>query len=472
MRIVIFFLFFISCLQITGQEVVLSFTNEAVSKRIKKESYTISNSLTNDLVIVVIERKKIFAYLYDNNFKLKGTIETENVKSKYNKALGFSVEGDMYSVLYTNDNRNKFAILSLDFSSSKGVSNEIDIELADDLLLDAISYNNELFLLTARDQSSLSIRKFDQSNFEVVKTATLDEISNKSGLISSKVQVGLFVLSGYEKVNITKIDSRVSNSIEQTSKENKMYQDKQYVYLTFDGNKEATLFYSINLENYDISLKQFSYPTGKVKEFKKFNSFFFKDKLFQIASSKEEMAFVVKTLENEVIKEHYIRKDLPITFKNSPIIQEGQTALPFVTKREMEQTNRYLRKISSSDIGLTVVQNNDKYYITLGGYKIMHNSGGTMVMPVNTNNGVFSGYNTTYFAYQGYSTTRSTYFNSIFNLDFNHVEGTFEKNTFDRIKDYQLSKKYISGEDVFILKDDFYLGYFNQKESKYNLVKF
>ena len=95
------------------------------------------------------------------------------------------------------------------------------------------------------------------------------------------------------------------------------------------------------------------------------------------------MKFAVNTLDGKLIKEFSINKEQPITIKNSPIIQEGVTALPFVTKRELEETKKYLRKISSGQLGLTVIEQDNAYYITLGGYKVTSNSSPMMATTAN-----------------------------------------------------------------------------------------
>ncbi|MCF6296177.1 MAG: hypothetical protein L3J25_10895, partial [Flavobacteriaceae bacterium] len=51
-----------------SQEVILSFKNEGVSKRIKKDSYVLSNKINNELAIILVERKDVFTYLYDSDF--------------------------------------------------------------------------------------------------------------------------------------------------------------------------------------------------------------------------------------------------------------------------------------------------------------------------------------------------------------------------------------------------------------------
>jgi hypothetical protein len=84
----------------------------------------------------------------------------------------------------------------------------------------------------------------------------------------------------------------------------------------------------------------------------------------------------------------------------------------------------------------------------------------------------FVSYNPTYLSYSAYSVTKSTYFNTILNTEFKHVKGKLKPNTFDRVSTYKKAKKYISAEDVFYFNNELYFGYFNLKESQYNLVKF
>ncbi len=91
--------------------------------------------------------------------------------------------------------------------------------------------------------------------------------------------------------------------------------------------------------------------------------------------------------------------------------------------------------------------------------------------PEMTTNGFIS-YNPTYLSYSSYSVTKSTYFNTILNSEFNHIKGKIKPNTFDRVSKYKQNQKYSSAEDIFYINNTLYFGYFNLKESEYNLVKF
>lgn len=294
----------------------MTFKNLEMSKRVRKNSYTISNSITNDLAIILVENKDIYAYLSDSNFKVNSTqfIKTKNIKSKYNKVLGFSIKQNNYHVLYTNDSRNKFSILKLDFNNFSGESIEVDLNLDNDLFLDAINYKNKLYILSANSDSILNLRVYNNEGFDLVKSFELEEIKDETNLISTKFQYGLFMFSGKEKTNITKIEQRVFNSIEQTSAKNKMYQNDQSIYLTFDVNELATHLYKIDLEQLNLDYKIYPYPKSKSHEFKNYNSFIFENNIYQIASSKETLKFVISDFDSKVIKEFNIFKDKKNTF--------------------------------------------------------------------------------------------------------------------------------------------------------------
>lgn len=459
-----------------SQEVVLSFKNEDLSRRITKDSYTILNAENNNLALIIIERNDAVVYLFDSEFKALATFKTANIKPKYNEALGYSINGNIYSVLYTNNTRKKFAFHHIDFNSKTSTVTEVELLLnEDELFLDAISYNNSVYVLSGNNSTELTLQQLNTtSEFKRLKTFNLEEIGQHTSLISSKIAMGSFVFAGNKTSNITKIDPRVPASIERASNVNKLYQNNETIYLTFDNNEEATILYTINLDVLNLSVDTYPYPKSRLNDaFKKFNSFIFQNNIYQIASSNDEMAFEIKDFSGKVLKDFYVNRDMSINFKNSPIIQEGTSALPFVSTRELEQTSKYLRKISAGNPGINVQKVEDLYYVTLGGYLIVNTGGASPIVssPTMTTNG-FVSYNPTYLSYNSYAVTKSTYFNTILNSEFNHVKGKIKSNTFDLLSEYKKNEKYSSAEDIFYINNTLYFGYFNLKESEYYLVKF
>ncbi|WMI69209.1 hypothetical protein [Mangrovimonas sp. YM274] len=466
------------------QKTVLTFENDEVSKRLTKESYTFSNTENNDLAILLIEDKKAFAYLFDKDFNQKSKLETKGLKNKYNEVVGYAVDNLNYRVLYANDKKDKFAVLNIDFGLGSMDISEFKMDFDGEIYLSTVNYNNQIFLFTAEDNLELSIWTFNNLSFNKAKTFTLDDLKDKSLLkknygvhVAFSNNIGKPFWLGTKVSGISKIDQRIPNAIEVTSSLGKLYQTKNKVYLTLENEEDKTYFYDIDIENYEIDLKIFDYPEGTIEPFKKFNSYIYEDKIYQIASSKQEMKLLINTLSGELVKSFYIDKEHPITFKNSPIIQEG-VATPFISTRELEETQKYLRKISSGNLGITVIKTKNNYHTSMGGYKITKNptpipsNSSDPFNPFSTPTGTFVSYNPTYSAYNTYTKTKSTYFHSIFDLEFNHLKGEVEENIFDKIDALKKVKKYSTADYVFFHDNTLYYGYFDLKEGNYNLITF
>ncbi|WP_282134774.1 hypothetical protein [Seonamhaeicola maritimus] len=462
-----------------GQETALTFNVHQRSKQIKKYSYSLSNSLNYDLAILIREKKKAHAYLYDSVFSLKSEFTFDYAKkSKYNVILGERILGSEYSLLYSNSINNRFCIFTINFESKKSYLKELRIDFKNERYLKTITHNNRLYILSVdRLENKIFIRELnDNYEFDIVKSHFLELEKNQKLHENSTMKNGFWATI---KPNIIKIDNRIPNTIEHVSEENKIYEQDDSLYLTFDNNSNSTLMYVINLKDYSIDRKEFVYPKGEIDDYIKFNSYFVDNKLFQIASSNKEMIFAVRDLNGSILKSYYFDKERPINIKNSAIIQDGVTALPFVNKREFEETSKFLRKITSGNIGISAYKKEGAYHFIIGGTKqVNRNFPAPMMVPnttlVSVNNQMvpITTYNPVYSSYNSYSTTKSTYFNTKFDSSFDYVKGSVDNNVFEKIKKYEEDLKYTSGEDVFYHNNQLFFSYFDLKNGKFNLVQF
>jgi len=218
----------------------------------------------------------------------------------------------------------------------------------------------------------------------------------------------------------------------------------------------------------------------------KSNSYLYKNFLFQIKGCNEELQFsVIDLLTDSLIKGEKVTVEEEITFRNSPLFQEGGTTV-FVQgkKKELETTKQILKKIADSNIGIAVYETSDTLELTLGGYlEVKQNSfGGPMVSTpgktISTPSGTIYmpgySYNPTMNGYNSYKNKRSIYFKSLLNIaDFEHLSGEAKRNAFDKIKDFNdFLGSNISSETVFRVEDYYVLGYYNALDKKYLLLKF
>ncbi|GGG35168.1 hypothetical protein [Bizionia arctica] len=472
----IFALFFLaaSMQSLLAQKTVLKFKNEEVSRRTSKETLTLSNTINQDLTVLLVEGKDIYAYLYDVDFNLKQEFETNAIKSKYKDALGYKIDGLKQHILFSNNQKTKFAVMTLDFDSKESYEKEVLFDFKDETFVETVNYKNQVYLLSATDDNVIHIRILDKNlNFSSVNKITIDGFEENKVILKEAHTFGLFYVLGDSKSSVKKIDHRVPGAIELTSSDNKLFQFDNLVYLTFENNETATLVYKINFDDFSYSYKSYDYPKGTKDDFKRYNSYIYEDYFFQIASSKDEMKFLVNNLDGTLIKSFSVYDNKAITFKNGPIIQDGATGVPFVNRRELEESSKYLRKISTGNVGISVLKQDDLFYITLGGYVVVNTaSANPMMGGTSVNSAGLVTYNPTYFSYNSYSNTKSTYFNTKLDPEFNHIKGTIDKNVFEIIKSYTNKYKYITAEDVFFHNGTLYFSFFNLKDSEYNIVTF
>ncbi|WP_127846548.1 hypothetical protein [Psychroflexus aestuariivivens] len=478
--ILILILFSIST---TAQEEVLSFTeDDDTSSKRSKDGYSFSNTSNGDLAIVFMDRKNVFANLFDSNFKKIASINGKALKRKYKNLLGYRINENKYELLAANNSLNKFVVQVLDFGTGKTAIKKMKIDLGKEEFIEVLHYKNDLLVITATKENQFVLRKLsDDFNFKELKRFDIvaeerDQKLLKSGFFT----MGLF---GGATSNVTKVDNRVPNAIEQTAKANKLYQSDNKIYLTIENEDElVTTLHIIDLESLTLSTKIYPYPKGNIDDFKAYNSFILEDKLLQMGSSPEEMKLVVKNFDNTIIKEFYLEKGVPIAIKNSPIIQEGRTMLPFQNRREMEKTSKFLRKVSSGNLGVTAYRKDDNYSFTIGGFKNVSNAGGGMMMmpgnfagstPITTSAGTvfIPTYNPILTSFNVYSSTKSTYFNTTLDQDFNYIKKEEESNIFDIIEDFKNEIRYNTADDYFFHNGELHFGYYNTKTKSYHLYK-
>ncbi|GGG13549.1 hypothetical protein GCM10011344_12780 [Dokdonia pacifica] len=468
---------------IYSQESVLNFQNLDFKRQIRNvENYSLSDEKTNNLAIVIGQKDKIAGYLYNANFEKIGEASGIRLKRRYKETIGYSITDETtYTLVYGTDSRKKFGYVSIDLKTGEIVSNEIDFTFDGEKYLETIHFENRMIMMSATKSNALILREFTPNfTFKKIATFQLDPDDEEQKLLNSGFRFDIF--GANTRGGITKIDNRVPNRIERASKENKLYHQKDKVYITFEDEESYTILNTLDLSSLELTTETFSYPKGKIDEFKNFNSFIHGENFFHIASSRDEMIFQIKNFDNTILKEYYVAQEDSIEFKNSPIIQHGSAYRN--KKRELNTTKQFLRKITSGNIGVSIHQENLQYQITLGSHAVINSGGGYVGGPVGPVGGTtiavpnggsvfIPAYNPAFSSYGGYGFSKAVYVNGLFDTDFNHIKDKeFQDNIFDRIKEFQDELKWDTAEDVFIHNGTTYFSFWNTKEQKYTLLKF
>jgi len=475
------FILFLSISSIAQNETITFENSLKTSGSFIKDAFQIVNQKNGNLSVFLIDAKKIYGYLFDDNFEISKKISSEDRSRKYKVLIGSSVSSNNdYRVYLTNNKHDKFASINFSFKNNTATLNEFELDSNQERFVQTVTHNNKFYLISVvKGTSLLGIYTFDENANYTKKGVDFssDRLVDKKG---KKTNLFNLITNSYgfnTSADVHKIDENNPNSIEVTSELTKLYVRENKVLLTFDQFKSFTQILSIDLNTLEKEIRQIKKPYIEIKlSQKKANSYINGDHIYMLASTNDKFTFTIHDFNSgKLIKQYSATVNDTISFKNTPIIQKGGM---YNNYREMEKTKKFLRKITAGDVGISVYKFKDNYHISLGGKQEIK-SGGMMMpmggfgMPIASFGSATVFFNPTYFAYNSYTNTKSTHIKGLFDVNFDHIEGEMEENVFDKIKNYQTnssaSKK---GEIVFKYKDYYILGNYLLETNQYRLRQF
>lgn len=409
-----------------------------------KVSFAIPNEKTGEMVLFIEDSDRTITLLVNSNFEITSEIETNKLPNYFRTFIGYQInDNQTYSVFFTNNNSKKYGILHLNFQEKKASINPLTFKLdRDELYLEGINFNGKFYLLSIqKKESDVYFYTFSEHgdplnnnrvSFEFLNALSFNGYPKKAYdfLVSKGITGG---------GSLVEVDNQIPNAIEIAAVPNKLYTFGNKFIFTFDNDYLQTKVAIIDPLNFKLEVKQFSQDRSQKTIFDSYNSYLYNNKLFQVLASREVMVFTVKDfMTSDTLKKVVLKKDDPILFKNSAIIQEG-TAFGNGT-RELDETKQYLRKISQGKLGISAFYHNNNYHLTIGSYKETKGRapmGGFGVMPVMAIGSLTMSFNPTYMAFGGYTTTKATYIDCLYNDKFDHVEGEIQNNVFDKIKNFE-----------------------------------
>ncbi|CAM1340049.1 conserved hypothetical protein [Tenacibaculum amylolyticum] len=438
-----------------------------------KDVIPVVNKENGNTIMFIADAKNVYGYKLNPEFQLIDKLASETKKRKYKIFIGGDIHGQDYRIFLSNTSQNKFASINFSFTNKTTSSTEFKLPQYE-YFVQTIAPKNKLYLLTAdKNSGNLYLYSFDKNG-----TPIKDKINLESTHIVGKYDRAVKIatlLTGQESVQ--KIEKDTPNAIETVSDPVKMYVRDGNIIITFDQNKKVTYVLNIDIESKNSSTKVYDKPLANLKSSrKKTNSFIYGDYMFGIAANKEIFSMhILDYPSGNFIKEYAVSKNEKISFKNTPIIQEGGA---YNSYRELEKTKKFLRKITSENIGISVIKIAGDYLFTIGGYVNQRQGGGMMMMgggfgaiPIGTIGSATFFFNPTMFAYNSFSNTKSTRIEGVFNDNFEHIPNKeIPENVFDKIND---SKTYNeTAKTVFRYKDFFIKGDYNTRTKIYHLKKF
>lgn len=435
-----------------SQERVLSFKNDLkTSSSNIKDVIPVVNSETDEIAFFVADAKNVYGYKVDANFKVTEKITSEEKSRKYKVLIGSSAsKEDSYRVFLTDKNQNSFAFINFSFKDGATSLQEFSIGENEEFLQTVNSKNQFYLIAGSKLENHLYIYTFDENGTPIKNNVDISALRfiNSKGKNTNLLSL---LITGDD---LKKFEENTPNSIELTSEETKMFVRESSIFITLDHHKMFTQVLEINLNTFKTDSFQFNKPSLGEKS-KRTNSYLNGDTIFTIAVTKDEFAVEILNFETgNLIKEYSANKDETITFKNTAIIQEGGM---YDSYRELGKTNRFLRRISKGNSGISVRKVNNQYHLIIGGFIVQKSNGGMMMpfggIPIGSIGSATIFFNPTQIAFNSFANNKTTRIESLLDENFNHVEGEIKENAFDKMKDFKSNNK---GSTVFKYKD-FYI---------------
>lgn len=480
--------FFILSSPLFAQKQVVKLENIEYSNFIKDETaFSLSNSETGELMLVIPDKKTVDAYLFNKNFEKTHKLTAESLRIKFKEIIGYRVTNKHYTTLFSTENRQYFGVVDFNFETGETTTEQLDVDLKGEEILEAVTHNNRFFLLSID-------RKFDGLILrELLENRTFDRkeilINGPVSFIDLLTQRNKPDALGKRKGSLfneplppelVEIDNTNPNSLETTSRLNKLYPKGENLILTFDNFQDFTLVYYLNLNDFTVKERSFQIDITADEPLDKSNSFLYEDYLFQLGVNNDKMIFTVTDFNTgEKLKTYQATKEGSINFKNSELLQKNGLFMGNEKVRQLDDTSQYLRKITNGQPGIAVQNKNGIYQTTLGGTQPMASGGGAMMI---VGGGIVGGaigamavsiyFNPTFSSYGSYTNTKSIYFDALFDSEFNHVNGVSTENVFDTVKTFQDSLEKMDAEEVFSHKDKVYFGYYHKDSKTFNILEF
>ena len=476
---VTFLAIFIGLFFVQAQSEIFSIKNEEISQGLlSKDIFAIPNSETKDLALFLGDQKDLWIYLLDENFIKTTSFKVENdLHGKFDQAIGYQINKDNYQLIVANDSKKRFELLNYEFGEQDASIINIDFKFPKrENFLQSLQYKNKFYLLSANDENQLVIRKLNsKGSFEIMQSYDLGKFDKDNKLIRSDIALSFqnekqdsnffsaFDLFG-RKENVEWINYKEENSISITSRKNKLYQESQMIHLSMEVDGKFTAIYSVDLETLKMEQRYFPYSEANLDRFKDYNSFLYKDILFQVSASKQEMLLQIKNLNGEILNEFRINEnDEKIEFSNTPIIQEGSQFSPF--DRHLEKPSKFLRKLMKGEIGLNVVEKNENYLVQIGSYLEQNFS--------SSNPNSFSsssGFNSLGFNHS--QVTRFTHITVLLDNELKSKDANLPISVYDDIYDFEHGLRYQIPSYVFPYEESILFGYFDSRSQEFKLLEF
>ena len=436
------------------------------------ELHTISDRTKQQACMFVANTDSIRAFLL--NEKAEVVQQHNFVRHAGEEVLGGFVKENKIYFFVNNIKTDELHNRVFNMQTGDVSEHLVPFDLKKEKIIERISCGNHfLFFTVSKKTSELIIYDFySESQFNTFRHKFEEDI-----------WTAITRANGWSRaVNVQKVDMEGECAVDVAAWKNKVYFDNDTLYLVINSSRNISKIYCFDLVNQKVDSRLVHHtmaeaiidPLGYSE-----NSFLFNKKLYFVHATSDNLSVqIIDIFSGNVLKKYDAKKNDEISFKNTPIMQEGESMAKNAV-RELGKTRQLLRKMSlASAVIIATPNDSNQVDISIGSYQQV-SSGGSMMMP-GLMGGAIGGAMAGTFIYVnvgGFSRsnwTKSARFRMRVDADnFDHIPGDMGMTINEKIevntKDVKIPPE---AENLFVIDHTSYHAYYNRKERKLVVVKY
>lgn len=445
-------------------DVLQSATSGVKNTLANSQILSIVNESTNEVFVFIKDSKQIRILKYNRALFLKSeyVYALKDLEDKVVMGCGFSEDGNPTLYLKPNVPDSKIPlvfIIAVKFELETKIHKISLIKFpVTESVLTTFQMNNSFHILAKNGiMQALAVYSFQEA--KVVKKV-FDFSSFSFQDRNGQLQKFNSLMSTFP---IEKMEVNDYNVLDQSAQKSKVYIQKNHIILTLDHNPKNTQAFNINLENLNLSEKNF--PQAVLQDpKKKSNSFYHDDKLYQLNASEKELLLDIKDFNTgETLKTTVVLNEADNSFENIPLLIQKDARKP----KDIKKPKRFLEHLSSLDIGMSVFKSKQDTFITIGGIpKMVDNNKLPQSNYTNDDSG-FSDFDYSSIYHYKYASFESVLNNQLELVSRDNLPLALDKQSF-----FLSKNKKIVFNSSFKFKDYYVLAYYDTKAKQFVMRKF
>lgn len=479
---VLLYAFMIQSITFLAQEKVIEFEHYLnVDNKKVRYVHAFPNENNDGSLLMFEDNTRLTGYAFDSDFKEIGDgLTIKNPLYKYPNISGISYGEKGYTIFLGRGDNKRWAALYMDFEKRSSQVHELFIKYKKEKFLNAFVHKNIHYVVTLlRESSTIRLYMTDVNGSTSSKEYDLSHYDFSSGRRRINNLYRL-MRPDHEFFKTSIIENNTPISLSSVNSNIQLYPKDGHLVITVNRTREYVHIINLDLASTTASVTVINKPQlDDHLDIQKANTFLDDNHLFTLTSSYDELLFTIIDIDTkEVIKRYHSGDREDISFKNTPIIQEGGA---FDDYRELERTQQFLRKVTSSYPAISVYKTGAYYIVTMGASKEIKNGGPIIFASIGGSLavGIIAGIvNTTLVNYWDYTRTKTTRIKTVLDQNFNHIaDMEIPENTFDRIRTFENSLKETMGKKMgtntlMLLSRDYIYGAYNKESQTLSLYRF